>query len=70
MLVKELVLNSLESFEKYRIQYSYCQGKVKELIMNQDIYERVADDEIDYFYIDIDEHKKPYISLKLKFKRR
>ena len=42
MTVKELVLNSLEAFEKFKIQYSYCQGKVKELTMNEELYLKVA----------------------------
>ena len=66
MLVKELVLNSLESFNSFKIQYSYCQGKVKELPLTQQLYEQLADAEIDSYYLDLDENKKPYISLKFK----
>lgn len=65
MTVKELVLNSLEAFESFKIQYSYCQGKVKELTMNKELYLQIADKEIDSYYLDIDSNK-PYISLKLK----
>ena len=65
MTVKELVLNSLEAFESFKIQYSYCQGKVKELTMNKELYLQVSDKEIDSYYLDVDENK-PYISLKLK----
>lgn len=65
MTVKELVLNSLEAFESFKIQYSYCQGKVKELTMNKELYLQIADKEIDSYYLDVDENK-PYISLKLK----
>lgn len=66
MTVKELVLNSLEAFDKFKVQYSYCQGKVKELSMNEKLYLQVADKEIDSYYLDIDSNKQPYISLKLK----
>ena len=66
MLVKELVLNSLEAFKSFKIQYSYCHGKVKELTLTKELYEKVADKEIDNYYLDLDENKKPYISLKLK----
>ena len=66
MTVKDLVLNSLEAFEKFKIQYSYCQGKVKELTMNEELYLKTADKEIDNYYLDIDENRQPYISLKLK----
>lgn len=66
MVVKELVLNSLETLEKFKIQYSYCQGKVKELTMNKELYLQVADKEIDYYYLDLDKKNQPYISLKLK----
>lgn len=66
MTVKELVLNSLEAFDKFKIQYSYCHGKVKELTMNEELYLQVADKEIDSYYLDTDSNKQPYISLKLK----
>lgn len=66
MTVKDLVLNSLEAFENFKIQYSYCQGKVKELEMNEKLYLQIADKEIDNYYLDIDENKKPYISIKLE----
>lgn len=67
MLVKELVLNSIESFEDFKIQYSYCQGKVKELTMTKELYLQIADKTIDYYYLDTDSNGKPYISIKLKF---
>lgn len=66
MTVKELVLNSLEAFDKFKIQYSYYRGEVQELTMNEELYLRVADKEIDSYYLDIDSNKQPYISLKLK----
>ena len=66
MLLKELVLNSLESFESFKIQYSYYQGKVKEIPLTKELYLQLSDKEIDNYYLDIDENKKPYISLKLK----
>lgn len=66
MLLKDLVLNSLESFESFKIQYSYCQGKVKELSLTKQLYEQLANKEIEHFYLDLDENKKPYISLKFK----
>ena len=66
MLLKDLVLNSLESFDSFKIQYSYCQGKVKEIPLTQQLYEQLANTEIDSYYLDLDENKKPYISLKLK----
>lgn len=66
MTVKELVLNSLEAFESFKIQYSYYQGKVKELPLNKQLYEQIANKEIDSYYLDLDENKQPYISLKLK----
>lgn len=66
MLLKELVLNSLEAFESFKIQYSYCQGKVKEIPLTKELYLQLANKEIDNYYLDIDENKKPYISLKLK----
>ena len=66
MLVKELVLNSLEAFESFKIQYSYYHGKVKEMTLTKELYEKVADTEIDNYYLDIDKNKKPYISIKFK----
>ena len=66
MLVKELVLNSLEAFESFKIQYSYCHGKVKELPLTKQLYEQLADKEIDNYYLDLDKNNQPYISLKLK----
>lgn len=66
MTVKELVLTSLESFENFKIQYTYYQGKVKELTMTKELYLQVADKEVDSYYLDIDkETNQPYISLKL-----
>ena len=66
MLLKELVLNSLESFESFKIQYSYYNGKVKEIPLTKELYLQLADAEIDSYYLDLDENKKPYISLKFK----
>lgn len=66
MLLKELVLNSLESFNSFKIQYSYYQGKVKEMPLTKQLYEQLANAEIDNYYLDVDENKKPYISLKFK----
>lgn len=66
MLLKDLVLNSLEAFESFKIQYSYCQGKVKEIPLTKQLYEQLANKEIDSYYLDLDENKKPYISLKFK----
>ena len=66
MLLKELVLNSLESFESFKIQYSYCHGKVKEIPLTKELYLQLANKEIDSYYLDLDENKKPYISLKFK----
>lgn len=66
MLLKDLVLNSLETFNSFKIQYSYCQGKVKEIPLTQQLYEQLANTEIDSYYLDLDENKKPYISLKFK----
>ena len=66
MTVKELVLTSLEGFENFKIQYTYYQGKVKELTMTKELYLQLADKEIDSYYLDIDkETNQPYISLKL-----
>ena len=66
MLLKDLVLNSLESFNSFKIQYSYYNGKVKEIPLTKQLYEQLANKEIDNYYLDIDENKKPYISLKFK----
>ena len=66
MTVKDLILNSLETFESFKIQYSYCQGRVKEIPLTEKLYLQVADKEIDSFYLDVDGNKQPYISLKLK----
>ena len=66
MTVKELVLNSLEAFESFKIQYSYCQGKIKEMPLTKELYLKLADKEIDSYFLDVDSNKQPYISLKLK----
>lgn len=66
MLLKDLVLTSLESFENFKIQYSYdYNGKVKELPLTKELYLQLADKEVDNYYLDVDENKQPYISLKL-----
>lgn len=66
MTVKDLVLNSLEAFDKFKIQYSYYQGRIKEIPLTEKLYLQVADKEIDSYYLDTDSNKQPYISLKLK----
>ena len=66
MVLKELVLNGLESFDSYKIQYSYWQGKVKESTLTEKLYEQLADEPLDHFYLDKDENGKPYISIKMK----
>ena len=66
MVVKELVLTSLEDFGKFKIQYSYYRGEVKELVMTKELYLQIADKEIENYYLDVDENKQPYISIKLQ----
>lgn len=66
MVLKELVLNGLESFDSYKFQYSYYKGEVKELAMTQELYEKFADHEIKHFYLNKDQDGKPYISIMLK----
>lgn len=66
MLLKDLVLNSLETFNSFKIQYSYYNGKIKEIPLTKELYLQLADKEIDSYYLDLDENKKPYISLKFK----
>lgn len=66
MLLKDLVLNSLETFNSFKIQYSYYNGKVKEIPLTKELYLQLANKEIDNYYLDLDENKKPYISLKFK----
>ena len=66
MTVKELVLNSLEAFDKFKIQYSYYQGKIKEIPLTEKLYLQLADKEINNYYLDTDNNNQPYISLKLK----
>lgn len=65
MLLKDLVLTSLESFENFKLQYSYYNGKVKEIPLTKELYLQLADKEVDNYYLDVDENKQPYISLKL-----
>lgn len=65
MTVKELVLNGLEPFESYKIQHEYYEGKAKETTLTKELYLEIADKEIDSFYLDMDENKQPYISMKL-----
>lgn len=66
MLLKELILNGLENFESYKLQYSYWQGSVKELNLTEELYEKLADKPIEHFYLDKDTDGKPYISIKMK----
>ena len=67
MLLKDLVLNGLEPFESYKLQYSYYKGSVKEITLTKELFEKLADKEVDNFYLDIEKNTlKPYISIKLK----
>ena len=66
MLLKDLILNSLEPFESYKLQYSYYKGSVKEITLTKALFEKLADKEIDNFYLDINKSTlQPYISIKL-----
>jgi hypothetical protein len=67
MLLKDLVLNGLEPFESYKLQYTYYKGSVKEIILTKELYEKLANNTIDNFYLDIEKNTlQPYISIKLK----
>ena len=67
MLLKDLVLNGLEPFESYKLQYTYYKGSVKEITLTQQLFEKLADNTIDNFYLDIEKSTlTPYISIKLK----
>lgn len=58
MLLKELVLNSLEQFESFVVN-----GKV----LNQKAYEKLANEEIKNYYLDFDkENNKPYMVVNLE----
>lgn len=65
MTVKDLVLTSQESYADFRIQHHFYGGKIKEETMTQKLYLEIADKEIDSFYLNIDENKQPYVSIKL-----
>lgn len=56
MLLKELVLNSLETFESFIVD-----GK----ILNKKLYENLADTEIKNFYLD-KENNKLYLIVTLE----
>ena len=65
MLVKDLVLNSLENFESFKIQV--CDNKkIKEIQLTEKLYLQLADKEIDNYFLDIKKNNQPYISIKLK----
>lgn len=66
MLVKDLVLNSLENFESFEIQKVYDNGKIKEVQLTEELYLQLADEEIDNYFLDIGKNSQPYISIKLK----
>lgn len=67
MLLKDLILNGLEPFESYKLQYTYYKGEVKEQALTKELYEKLADKPIDNFYLDIDKNTlQPYISIKMK----
>ena len=66
MLVKDLVLNSLENFESFKIQKVYDNGKIKEVQLTEELYLQLADGEIDNYFLDIGKNSQPYISIKLK----
>ena len=65
MTVKDLVLTSLESYADFKIQHHFYGGKMKEETLTQKLYLEITDKEIDSFYLDVDENKQPYISIKL-----
>jgi hypothetical protein len=66
MLLKDLVLNGLEPFESFKIQYIGYKGEIVEKQLTQQLYERLADREVDNYYIDINKSTlAPYISIKI-----
>ena len=66
MLLKDLILNSLEPFGSYKLQYTYYKGEIKEQPLTKELYEKLADNTINNFYLDIEKNTlKPYISIKL-----
>ena len=67
MLLKDLILNGLEPFESYKLQYSYYKGEIKEIELTKELYEKLADKPINTFYLDINKNTlKPYISIKME----
>ena len=66
MLLKELVLESLEPIGKFAIQKHTENGGMKEEKLTDETYERFADYEIAYYFLDVDENNVPYVSVKLE----
>lgn len=66
MLLKELVLTSLEGFDDFKIQHHYYSGRIKELPLTEKLYLENANKEVENYYIDVTENGKPYISVKLE----
>lgn len=65
MTVKDLVLTSQESYADFKIQHHFYGGRIKEETMTQKLYLEISHKEVDSFYLDVDENKQPYISMKL-----
>lgn len=57
MVLKELVLTSLDSFGDFTVN-----GKV----LDRDMYLMLADREVENFYMDVNENGQAYMSVKLE----
>lgn len=66
MLLRELVLESLEPIGKFAIQKHTENGGMREERLTDETYEKFVDYEIAYYFLDVDkENNRPYISVKL-----
>lgn len=66
MLLKELILASLENIDNFKIQQQNYNGTLTESTLTNEKYLQLANEEIESYYLDTDENNKPYISIKLE----
>lgn len=66
MLLKDIVLTSLENINNFKIQHHNYNGTITESTLTNEKYLQLANEEIESYFLDTDENNKPYISIKLQ----
>ena len=67
MTLNEFVLTSLEGFESFAIQEKTIEGKLRDRVLDAELYKKLEGYEVENYYLNINKQGLPYIVIKLEY---